>query len=58
MNFIPDGLWEETRYVGDGGSWWYDKVKRMLISCISAAGKIYIQVKISEQDCALLGRID
>jgi len=31
---------------------------RMLISYISAAGKIYIQVKISEQDCALLGRID
>ena len=28
-------------YVDGGGSWWYDKVKRMVISCISA-GKIYI----------------
>ena len=27
------------RNVGGGGSWWYDKVRKMLISCISYSGK-------------------
>ena len=30
---------KKTRHVGSGGSWWYDKVKRMLISRSSAGNK-------------------